>query len=44
MVKTDTTWEIQRVSVAPLAAMLAAEDGWIAATTRFPDCFYIREI
>ncbi|MGS1091544.1 hypothetical protein [Corynebacterium sanguinis] len=44
MIKTDVKWEIQRVSIARLTAMPSAEAGWEAATTRFPDCFYVREI
>lgn len=35
-------WEIVRVSVFSPRALPSSSDGWRAATTRFPDCFYIR--
>ena len=35
-------WEITRVSVLSPRAMPAASEGWEAAATRFPDCFYVR--
>lgn len=37
-------WEVKRVSVASARQMPSAEDGWHAAATRFPDCFYIRPV
>lgn len=40
----DETWEVTRVSIFSLRALPAASDGWEAASTRFPDCFFIRKI
>ncbi|GAA1188282.1 hypothetical protein HNR09_000269 [Nesterenkonia xinjiangensis] len=37
-------WEVRRVSVLTAGSMPSENDGWRAATTRFPDCFYIREV
>ncbi|HLS13413.1 MAG TPA: hypothetical protein VK095_02780 [Beutenbergiaceae bacterium] len=36
-------WEVQRVSVLTTLSMPAKTEGWRAASTRFPDCFYIRK-
>jgi len=36
------SWEVKRVSVLSARPMPSREDGWQAATMRFPDCFYIR--
>jgi hypothetical protein len=35
-------WDIVRVSVFSPRALPSSSDGWRPATTRFPDCFYIR--
>jgi hypothetical protein len=35
-------WDITRVSVFSPRPLPAADDGWEAAATRFPDCFYVR--
>ncbi|MDQ0743007.1 hypothetical protein QFZ62_000315 [Clavibacter sp. B3I6] len=40
--RDDQVWEIRRVSVLSPKPMPSTKDGWQAATTRFPDCFYIR--
>ncbi|MBG6226501.1 hypothetical protein IWX63_003100 [Arthrobacter sp. CAN_A2] len=39
----DQRWEIMRVSVFSPRALPSRKDGWEAATTRFPDCFYVRK-
>jgi hypothetical protein len=36
------TWDIMRVSVFSPRALPSSDDRWHPATTRFPDCFYIR--
>lgn len=36
------TWDVIRVSVFSPRALPSSNDGWHPATTRFPDCFYIR--
>lgn len=38
------SWEVTRVSIFSLRTLPAASDGWEAAATRFPDCFYVRKI
>ncbi|MCR2801620.1 hypothetical protein QNO21_03460 [Microbacterium sp. zg-Y818] len=40
--RDDTAWEITRVSVFSARPMPSPAEGWQAAATRFPDCFYIR--
>lgn len=40
----DRAWEVKRVSVLSARPMPSAGDGWHAAATRFPDCFYIRPL
>lgn len=40
--RTDQNWEVTRVSVFSARPMPSRKDGWQAAATRFPDCFYIR--
>ncbi|MGO1673515.1 MAG: hypothetical protein ACTJFR_10185 [Canibacter sp.] len=40
----DDLWEVTRVSIFSLRSLPAASDGWEAAATRFPDCFYVRKI
>ena len=42
--RDDRPWEIKRVSVLSARPMPSARDGWQAAATRFPDCFYIRPL
>lgn len=42
--RDDQDWEVKRVSVASARQMPSGEDGWRAAATRFPDCFYIRPV
>lgn len=39
---SDCAWEVMRVSVFSPRAMPSAAQGWHAASTRFPDCFYLR--
>ena len=36
------TWDVMRVSVFSPRSLPSPRDGWHPATTRFPDCFYIR--
>lgn len=40
--RNDYAWDIMRVSVFSPRALPSRDDGWHVATTRFPDCFYIR--
>lgn len=42
--RDDRSWEVKRVSVLSARPMPSATDGWHAAATRFPDCFYIRPL
>jgi len=42
LVHTGGAWEVQRVSIFAPRPLPAASDGWEAAATRFPDCFYVR--
>ncbi|MCW2163725.1 hypothetical protein B0I12_000851 [Microbacterium hydrothermale] len=42
LVHTRAAWEVQRVSILTPRPLPAAGDGWEAAATRFPDCFYVR--
>ena len=42
--RDDRAWEVKRVSVLSARPMPSARDGWHAAATRFPDCFYIRPL
>lgn len=42
--RDDDSWEVTRVSIFSLRSLPAASDGWEAASTRFPDCFYLRKI
>jgi len=42
LVHTGGVWEVQRVSIFAPRPLPAASDGWEAAATRFPDCFYVR--
>ena len=41
--RDEGSWEVARVSIFSPRALPSAADGWEAATTRFPDCFYIRQ-
>ncbi|WJZ02739.1 hypothetical protein [Corynebacterium freiburgense] len=36
--------EVRRVSLLSLTRLPGEESGWQAATIRFPDAFYIREL
>lgn len=40
---SGTSWEVQRVSAVSIGKLPSEAEGWTVATTRFPDCFYIRE-
>ncbi|MCR2793848.1 hypothetical protein NQ156_12310 [Microbacterium sp. zg.Y625] len=40
--RDDEAWDITRVSVFSARPMPSPAQGWQAAATRFPDCFYIR--
>ncbi|KTR87685.1 hypothetical protein NS220_17260 [Microbacterium testaceum] len=42
LVHTGDAWDVQRVSILTPGPLPAAGDGWEAAATRFPDCFYVR--
>lgn len=42
--RDNRAWEVKRVSVFSARPMPSARDGWRAAATRFPDCFYIRPL
>ncbi len=41
LVRDEQTWEVRRVSMLGASA-LGGRDGWVLATTRFPDCFQVR--
>ncbi len=41
--RSEGSWEVARVSVFSPHALPSAAEGWEAASTRFPDCFYIRQ-
>ncbi|TFD50407.1 hypothetical protein E3T46_10925 [Cryobacterium sp. Hh11] len=41
--RDEGSWEVARVSIFSPRALPSAADGWEAASTRFPDCFYIRQ-
>lgn len=36
-------WEAKRVSIFSLQPLPPAREGWTAVSTRFPDCFYVRQ-
>ena len=40
--RNEGSWEVVRVSIFSPRALPSADDGWEAASTRFPDCFYAR--
>lgn len=40
--RDDQAWEVMRASMLSPRPMPSRRDGWQAAATRFPDCFYIR--
>lgn len=42
--RDDRKWEVTRVSMLSPRPLPSRKDGWLAATTRFPDCFYIRPL
>ena len=41
--RDEGSWEVVRVSIFSPRALPLATDGWVAASTRFPDCFYTRQ-
>ncbi|MFC5928410.1 hypothetical protein D6T64_20535 [Cryobacterium melibiosiphilum] len=42
--RSEGCWEALRVSVLSPRALPSAAEGWEAASTRFPDCFYVRRL
>lgn len=40
--RDDQAWQVTRASMLSPRPMPSPRDGWQAAATRFPDCFYIR--
>lgn len=41
---TDTPWEVCRASMFALTGFPSSKEGWEAASTRFPDCFFLRPL
>ena len=41
--RNEGSWEVARFSIFSPRALPSSAEGWEAASTRFPDCFYIRQ-
>ncbi|CBT74651.1 MAG: hypothetical protein L0K41_07130 [Yaniella sp.] len=40
----NNNWQVKRVSIFSLRPLPSASEGWVPASTRFPDCFYVRKL